>query len=104
MGLSIELQSGDAKRIIAAVARESVRGTLAQEYEMALIRSFTEKTPERDSRHTEVEATWYVGGDGNTRFLQVDTYGSSTREISGKVSQSIRLDARAASQLRALID
>jgi len=71
---------------------------------MALIKSFTEKKPERDSRHTDAEATWYVGGVGDTRFLQIDTYGSSDRQIAGKVSQSIRLDARAARDLRALID
>ncbi len=71
---------------------------------MALIKSFTEKKPERESRHTEAEATWYVGGDGDTKFLQIDTYGSSDRQIAGKVSQSIRLDARAARNLRALID
>lgn len=71
---------------------------------MALIKSFTEKKPERDSRHTEAEATWYVGGVGENRFLQIDTYGSSARQIAGKVSQSLRLDAQAAHQLRALID
>jgi len=71
---------------------------------MALIKSFTEKKPERDSSHTEVEATWYVGGVGQSRFLQIDTYGSSDRLIAGKVSQSIRLDARAAGELRALIN
>jgi hypothetical protein len=71
---------------------------------MALIKSFTEKALERESRHTDAEATWCVGGTGDSRFLQIDTYGSSEREISGKVSQSIRLDARAASELRALID
>ena len=71
---------------------------------MAVIKSFTEKKPERESRHTEAEATWYVGGNGHERFLQIDTYGSSDRMIAGKVSQSIRLDGRAASELRALLD
>ena len=72
--------------------------------EMALIKSFTQKNPERDSKHTEAKATWYVGGVGQTRFLQIDTYGSPDRLIAGKVSQSIRLDARAANELRALIN
>jgi hypothetical protein len=71
---------------------------------MALIKSFSEKKPDRDSKHTEAEATWYVGGVGDGRFLQIDTYGSSDRMIAGKVSQSIRLDSRGARQLRALID
>ena len=72
--------------------------------EMALIKSFTEKKPERESKHTEAEATWYAGGEGDTRYLQIDTYGSSERVIAGKVSQSIRLDARAARNLRMLLD
>jgi hypothetical protein len=71
---------------------------------MAFIKSFTERKPDRESKHTEAEATWYVGGAGDARFLQIDTYGSPDRMISGKVSQSIRLDARAAARLRALID
>lgn len=71
---------------------------------MALITSFREKLPERESKHTEVEATWYVGGSGNAKFLQIDTYGSSERMIAGKISQSIRLDASSAAKLRALLD
>ena len=60
---------------------------------MALINSFTEKTPERD-----------IGGAGAGKYLQIDTYGSPDRMMAGKVSQSIRLDARAAAELRVLID
>ena len=71
---------------------------------MALINSFTQKTPERDTKHSEVEATWHIGGFGEQKYLQIDTYGSRERMIAGKQSQSIRLDARAASQLKALID
>ena len=71
---------------------------------MALISSFTEKTPERDSKHSQVEASWHIGGVGPGKYLQIDTYGSSERMVAGKQSQSIRLDARAAAQLRALID
>lgn len=71
---------------------------------MALIKSFTEKKPERESKHTEAEATYYIGGVGDSKFLQIDTYGSSDRMIAGKVSQSIRLDAHAAAKLRTLLD
>jgi hypothetical protein len=71
---------------------------------MAVINSFTEKTPDREARHSKAEATWHIGGSGTDKYLQIDTYGSSDRVIAGKVSQSIRLDARAAAQLRALID
>lgn len=72
--------------------------------DVALITSFTEKKPERDTKHSEVEATWHIAEHGGLKYLQIDTYGSSERLLAGKVSQSIRLDARAANQLRALID
>lgn len=71
---------------------------------MALITTFSEKNPERETKHSEVEATWHIGEHGGSKFLQIDTYGSSERLLAGKVSQSIRLDARAAAQLRRLID
>jgi hypothetical protein len=71
---------------------------------LAIIKSFAEKVPERETRHSEAEATWHIGGNGSNRYLQIDTYGSSDRMIAGKVSQSIRLDARAAAQLKTLID
>ena len=71
---------------------------------MALINSFTEKTPERDTRHSDADATWHIGGAGAGKYLQIDTYGSPDRMMAGKVSQSIRLDARAAAELRVLID
>ena len=71
---------------------------------MALIKTFAEKPLDREARHTEVDATWCIGGHGHEKFLQIDTHGSSKRQIPGKISQSIRLDAHAAAQLRALID
>lgn len=71
---------------------------------VAVIRSFSEKKPERETRHSEVEATWHVAEQGGSKFLQIDTYGSSERMLAGKVSQSIRLDAHSAAQLRNLID
>jgi hypothetical protein len=71
---------------------------------MALIKSFSEKPTQRNVRHTEVTATWTVVEMLGETYLQIDTYGSSDRMIAEKVSQSIRLDANAASQLRALID
>ena len=71
---------------------------------MALISSFTQKTPERDSKHSEVEASWHIGGTGAGKYLQIDTYGSRERMLAGKQSQSIGLDASAAAQLRSLID
>lgn len=39
---------------------------------------------ERDSKHTEVDCTYsIIEADGN-KYLQIDTYGSSTRKIPGE--------------------
>ena len=38
------------------------------------------------------------------QYLQIDTYGSSTREILGKKSQSIRLSKEALSQLVQIVN
>jgi hypothetical protein len=65
---------------------------------MALIRSFTLKRMERNSLHKEIGASYSVFG-GEERVLQIDTYGSTTREIPGKKSQTIQLDKRGASEL-----
>ena len=37
-------------------------------------------------------------------FIQLDTYGSPDRQFTEKVSQSIQLDARAAAQLKKIIE
>ncbi|MBN2885725.1 MAG: hypothetical protein JXM75_03335, partial [Chromatiaceae bacterium] len=61
-------------------------------------------TLEKDSKHTEVDATYsivYVEGEA---FLQIDTYGSKNRKIEGKKSQSIRLSAEAINQLQEIIE
>jgi hypothetical protein len=71
---------------------------------MAWITSFTQKIPDRESRHSKAEATWHAGGVGPDKYLQIDTYGSRDRILAGKISQSIRLDARAAAELKALIE
>jgi hypothetical protein len=38
------------------------------------------------------------------RYLQLDTFGSTERQIPGKTSQSIQLNERSAAQLKILIE
>jgi hypothetical protein len=71
---------------------------------MAVVRKLEPLILEFDARHTEVSATYsIVANDAGARFLQIDTYGSSTRKILGKKSQSIRLAPEAIAQLKELL-
>jgi len=70
---------------------------------MALIREFAEKRRQQTSLHEEVEASYSrFERDGRT-LLQIDTYGRSTRENPGKISQTIQFDEQGASQLYEII-
>lgn len=66
---------------------------------MALIRSFEHKPSARVAFRTEVVCGWTTAGAGKDRVLHLETYGSSTREIPGKVSQSLELNQRGAQEL-----
>ena len=59
----------------------------------------------RDSKHSEVDCTYYVVEDkkGN-KYLQIDTYGPKTRKIPGKKSQSIRFSPEAIEQLKEILN
>jgi hypothetical protein len=70
---------------------------------MALVRSFERKDMERNSVHKEIGATYTVFKTDDRVFLQIDTYGSSDREIPGKKSQSLQLDERGAAALFQII-
>lgn len=72
---------------------------------MALVRKLEPRQKEIRTVHEVTDCTYSVFvDDANNRYLQVDTYGSSRREIPGKVSQTIQLDEGAATQLRRIID
>jgi hypothetical protein len=71
---------------------------------MALVTSMSKITKDRVHVHEEVDCTYLVFHDAGEAYLQLDTYGSTTRAIPGKVSQSVQLNAAGARQLRALID
>ena len=67
---------------------------------MALITKFNEKQRERYGTHTGIEADYYVlKTDGKVQLLQIDTRGSSAREIPDKLSQTIQLDRESAYSL-----
>ena len=67
---------------------------------MAIVREFEAKALERNSRHSEVDATiCLVEDEAGEKFVQIDTYGSKDRAIPGKVSQSLRLSKTAFDQL-----
>lgn len=70
---------------------------------MAIVRDLIKLEMEKQSTHSEVKATYSIVTAGEETFLQIDTYGSTSREIIGKKSQSIRLSKDAISQLVQII-
>ena len=71
---------------------------------MAIVRKFEEIKLDRDSRHTGVNCTYAIlKGDDGEKYLQIDTYGSKTRKIPGKKSQSIRFSPEAIMQLKGIL-
>lgn len=66
---------------------------------MALVRNFERREMGRNSLHKEIDATFSVFGDGDAKVLQIDTYGSETREMPGKKSQTLQFDREGAEKL-----
>ena len=74
---------------------------------MALITKNNIKKVEKDrnSVHSKVRATYTVFTSGGEKYFQIDTYGSSERELKDKISQSIQVDKETAKELiRLMID
>ena len=71
---------------------------------MAIVRNLKHLVLERDSEHSESECSYsiVVDSDGKNN-LQIDTYGSTKRQIPGKKSQSIRFSPEAISQLKKIL-
>ena len=55
------------------------------------------------SFRSEVECGWTVGEVEGRTVLHLETYGSSARDIPGKVSQSIEVDAEGARELQRIL-
>ena len=71
---------------------------------MAIIRKLEFLSLEKDTPHSEAEGTYsIIHDDHGRRYLQIDTYGSKTRQIPGKKSQSIRFAPEAVNQLKRLL-
>ena len=71
---------------------------------MAVVRNLEKISLNRDTSHTEVNGTYtIVTGNGGEKYLQVDTYGSKERQLSGKKSQSIRFSPEAITQLKSIL-
>ena len=71
---------------------------------MAVVHRLKHLVLEKDSPHTDVEGTYSIVSDEQgQRYLQVDTYGSTARQIPGKKSQSIRFSPEAIAQLKELL-
>jgi hypothetical protein len=71
---------------------------------MALIRHIKPSDRASKRSHSEVEATFcIVRDDEEGKCLQIDTYGSASRQDTGKVSQSIRLSPAALAELKQII-
>jgi len=70
---------------------------------MARIESLEEKEAHRTRLHDPVEATFHVFlVDGQT-VLQIDTYGSNSRKLTGQMSQSIQFGNEGIAALRAVL-
>lgn len=72
---------------------------------MAIVRKLEKLEGLMDARHSEAPCTYaIVTSDDGRKWLQVDTYGSTTRKLRGKKSQSIRFAPEAVEQLRRIIE
>ena len=72
---------------------------------MAIVRKLESINLDRDSKHTEVNCTYAIVEDDNgNKYLQIDTYGSKSRKIPGKKSQSIRFSPEAIDQLKQILN
>lgn len=71
---------------------------------MALVRDIKQGHLEQFVKHSVVECEYVVltDSDGN-RCLQLDTFGSSSRQEKGKKSQSLRLSPEAIVKLKAIL-
>jgi hypothetical protein len=71
---------------------------------MAIIEKLQRIEIERDVAHSPVEATYSIVEDAEgRRCLQIDTYGSASRKMPGKKSQSLRFTPGALVQLVAIL-
>jgi hypothetical protein len=71
---------------------------------MAIVKKLYPIYLDRVSKHSDVNCTYaIITDDLGDKYLQIDTYGSATRKIPGKKSQSIRFSPEAIDQLKEIL-
>ena len=70
---------------------------------MALIEKFMPAPKDNNRVHEGVECGWTRFERKGRVYIQLDTYGSMSRKVPGKVSQSIQLDRDGAIELLRLL-
>ncbi len=71
---------------------------------MALVQSMTPLDIDTPTLHGEVEAKFKVFERDGRYILQINTYGSSKRQIQGKVSQTLQFGPKGLAQLKAILN
>lgn len=71
---------------------------------MARVNRFTLRRIERPSKHQSIEASYSIVEIDGERLLQIDTFGSATRQIPGKVSQSLQFGPEGIQALREILE
>lgn len=66
---------------------------------MALIEGFERGDLQRMQLHDAVDARYYVNEIDGRKLLQISTFGRPTRDLPGKVSQTIQLDQASGREL-----
>jgi len=71
---------------------------------MAIVKKLYPIYLDSASKHSDVNCTYaIITDDLGDKYLQIDTYGSATRKIPGKKSQSIRFSPEAIDQLKEIL-
>lgn len=72
---------------------------------MALVRKLEEHLMKNNRVHDPVDCTFsiFTNSEGK-KYLQLDTYGSSSRKLKGKKSQSLQFDENSLQKLKTIIN
>jgi hypothetical protein len=70
---------------------------------MARIEILEKAEMQRMQLHEPVDTKYYVNDIDGKKLLQISTFGRPTRDMPGKVSQTIQIDEAAAQQLFAIL-
>lgn len=72
---------------------------------MALIKKIERTPKDRPTVHNEASCCGSIfTDDGGRTYFQLDTFGSATRALPGKVSQSMQFDEKSARELKDLLE